>query len=796
MESAYIDYSMSVIVSRALPDARDGLKPVHRRILYAMGQLGLTHSRAFSKCAEVIGNVLGYYHPHGDSSVYDALVRLGQDWAMRYTLVDPQGNFGSIDGDSAAAYRYTECRMTSAAEAMLADLDEDTVDFQPNYNEKTTEPIVLPAALPNLLMNGAMGIAVGMTTSIPPHNLGELVSAINLLIDKPNAPVEELLKHIKGPDFPTGGAILGRDGIEKYLKTGRGSVKVRGIAGVEEVKGGKEQIVITEIPYNVNRATLVTQIADLVREKKIDGISDLRDESDERTRIVIELKRGEIPQVVINNLYKLTQLESNFSVILLALVNRRPKQMNVKEMLEAWLEHRREVTLRRTAFRKRKAEDRAHILEGYKIALDHLDDFVKIIRASANRDEAKEKLMKKYPLSERQANAILDLRLYQLTGMEREKIEAEYAELLKLIAELKEILGSEKKLLAVIKTELGDVAAQFGSPRKTQLLSDEGELQMEDLIANEGCLVTITHSGFIKRTPFSAYRSQKRGGKGVIGTGQHEEDFVEQLFDASTHDTLMFFTQNGRVFVEKVYDIPEGTRISKGRSIANLLALKPEEKLAAVLRIKDFSPECCIVLATRQGVIKKTNLAEYQNFRKGGTIGIVVDADDQVIAARLTKGHDELILLTRQGMSVRFSEDDMREQGRATRGVKGITLKEKDDAVIGMEVVDKDATILVAGRDGYGKRTSFEEYRLQKRGGSGIIAIKSDDVAGAIAVKDGDEIMLITAQGQSVRTRVNEVRIIGRSTQGVRLINLEKGDTLVGLCRVAEPEGEEKEAEE
>ena len=539
-------------------------------------------------------------------------------------------------------------------------------------------------------------------------------------------------------------------------------------------------------------------IADLVREKKLEGISDVRDESDENTRIVVELKRGEVAKVILNNLYKLTQLESSFGVILLALVNRRPKEMNIKEMLEVYLEHRRTVVMRRTAFRKKKAEDRAHILEGYLIALDNLDDFVKIIRASQNRDEAKVKLMAKYKkLSERQTDAILDLRLYQLTGMERAKIEAEYAELMKLIKELSEILSSEKKLLKVIKDELAEQKEAYNTPRKTQLVADDGELKMEDLIANEGCLVTVTHTGFIKRTPFSAYRSQKRGGKGIIAAGAaSEEDFVEQLFDASTHDYIMFFMQNGRVYVEKVYDIPEGSRIAKGRSIANLLELKGEEKPAAMLCVKEFAEDKYIMLATKNGVIKKTKLSEYVNFRKGGTIGIVVDEGDSVIAAKLTKGHDELILITRGGMSVRFSEDDARDQGRATRGVKGITLKDKKDAVVAMEVVDKESTLLIAGRDGYGKRTDYDEYRLQNRGGSGIIAIKSDEVSGALSVKETDEIMLITQQGQSVRTRVKEVRVIGRSTQGVRLINLAKGDTLVGICRVAEPEEAESEEKE
>jgi DNA gyrase subunit A len=796
MQTAYISYSMSVIISRALPDARDGLKPVQRRVLYAMLKEGLLHNRPFDKCAGVVGEVLKNYHPHGDSSVYDTLVRLGQHWVMRYPLIDPQGNFGSVDGDPPAAYRYTEARMTAMAETMLADIDEDTVDFQPNYKESTTEPTVLPAALPHLLMNGSMGIAVGMTTNIPPHNLGELVSALNAMIDNPAISLDELIKHIPGPDFPTGGAILGRDGIEKYLRTGRGSLKIRGIAGVEEVKGGREQIIITELPYNVNRASLVTQIAQLASEKTLEGVSDVRDESDERTRVVVEIKRGEDAKVVLNNIYKMTQLENNFSVILLALVNRRPKEMNIKEILEVYIEHRRAVVMRRTAYRKRKAEDRAHILEGYKIALDNLDDFVKIIRASANREEAKQRLLAKYPLSERQVDAILDLRLYQLTGMERGKIEEEYAQLMKLIAELKEILGSEKKLLKVIKEELTEVAGGFTSPRRTQLVRDPGDLKMEDLIANEGCLVTVTHSGFIKRTPFSAYRSQKRGGKGIIAAGSHDEDFVEQLFDASTHDYIMFFMNNGRVYVEKVYDIPEGARTAKGRMIANLLELKENEKLAAVVCIKDFAEDKYVVLATKNGIMKKTSLADYKNFRKGGTIGIVIDDDDQLIAARTTVGHDEIMAVTGGGMSIRFSEEDLRDQGRATRGVKGITLKDKNDRVVTLEVVHKEQTLLIAGRDGYGKRTSFEEYRLQGRGGSGIIAMKTDDVAGALSVGEADEIMLITQQGQSVRTRVREIRVIGRTTQGVRLINLAKGDTLVGICRVAEPSEEEGEAAE
>jgi DNA gyrase subunit A len=791
MERAYIDYSMSVIISRALPDARDGLKPVQRRILYAMIRQGMLHNRPFHKCAKVVGDVIGNYHPHGDQSVYDTLVRLGQHWVVRVPLIDPQGNFGSVDGDPPAAYRYTECRLTASAESLLKDLDEDTVDFQPNYNEESTEPSVLPAALPNLLMNGSTGIAVGMTTNIPPHNLGELIDGICLLIDNPNIEIEELMAVIKGPDFPTGGAILGRDGIESYMRTGRGIVKMRGVMHTEELKNGKEQIVVTEIPYNVNRANLVTKIAELVSNKVIEGVSDLRDESDENTRIVVELKRGEIPRVVVNKLFKHTPLESSFGVILLALVDRRPKEMNIKEMLVEYIEHRREVIRRRSEFRKAKAEARAHILEGFKIALDNLDDFVRIIRASQNRDEAKTRLMAKYPLSDRQATAILEMRLYQLTGLEREKIEAEYMELMKLIAELNEILQNEGRLLEVIKEELRELQGKHSTPRKTQFLAVEGDFKMEDLIVNEGCIITVSHKGFIKRTPVSSYRSQKRGGKGVIGTGQYEEDFVEHLFTASTHDYMMFFMNNGRVYVEKVYDIPEGTRISKGRSVRNVLEMQAEERIAAMIPVKDFGDEKHLVMATYNGVVKKTNLSEYKNYRRGGIIGINIDEGDALIGVKLTRGENELVLVTSAGMSIRFSENDLRDQGRATRGVKGISLKHKDDHVVTIEVVNPDETLLVAGVNGQGKRTAFDEYRLQNRGGSGIIAMRTEELVSALSVAEEDEIMLLTYHGQAVRTRVNEVRIIGRTTQGVRLINLAKGDKLVGISKIIEVDVDE-----
>lgn len=790
METAYIDYSMSVIVSRALPDARDGLKPVQRRVMYAMLREGLLHNRPFDKCAGVVGEVLKNYHPHGDGSVYDTIVRLAQKWVMRYPLIDPQGNFGSVDGDSAAAYRYTECRLKDYAEQMLRDLDEGTVNFVPNYKESTTEPSVLPAALPNLLLNGSTGIAVGMTTNIPPHNIGEIIDATCAILKNPNISVDDLLKIVTGPDFPTGGSVVGIEGIRKYLKTGRGIVRVRGTAHVEELKSGKEQIIITELPYNVNRATLVTKIAELVQAKTITEVSDLRDESDENTRIVIELKRGGIPRVVINKLFKHTQLENSFGVILLALDKRRPKQMNIKELLECYIEHRREVVYRRTEFRLRKAEDRAHILEGYRVALDNLDDIVKIIRKSKNRDEAKTELKKKYPFSERQANAIMDLRLYQLTGMEREKIENEYNELMKIIEEFRSILDSEGKLLEIIRSELMVMRDKYETERRTKVVPAEGEFKMEDVIANEGCIITVSHKGFIKRTGISAFKSQKRGGKGVIGATQHEDDFIEHLFSASTHDYIMFFTKKGRVYVEKVYEIPEGSRTAKGRSLANVLQLQKDEEIAATMCVKEISDAMHLVMGTKKGIVKKTSLSDYSNFRKGGIIGIKIDEDDELVNVILSTNGSELVIITRNGMSIRFAGSELRDQGRATRGVKGIKLK-GDDFVKAMEVVDSNSTLLIAGEQGLGKRTNYDQYRSQSRGGSGIIAIKTTGVAGALSVKEDDEIMMFTHSGQAVRSPVKGVRVIGRTTQGVRLVNLGKGDSLVGISKVIKVEEDE-----
>jgi DNA gyrase subunit A len=784
MQTAYIDYSMSVIISRALPDARDGFKPVQRRILYAMLREGLLHNRNFDKCAGVVGEVLKNYHPHGDSSVYDTLVRLAQHWVMRYPLIVPQGNFGSIDGDPPAAYRYTECKLEAIAEDMLKNIDEDTVDFVPNYKESTTEPSVLPAALPNLLINGSTGIAVGMTTNIPPHNLGEVVDAACAIIDNPKIELDELIQIIPGPDFPGGGFVHGTAGIQSYLRSGRGIVRTRGIAEVVETKG-KEEIIISAIPYNVNRASLVIRIAELIQTKQIDGISDLRDESTEVTRIVIELKRGAIPRVIINQLYKSTPLESSFGVILLALDNRRPKQMNIKELINCYIDHRREVIYRRTQFKLRKAEARAHILEGFRVALDNLDDFVKVIRDSSNREQARINLMAKYPISQIQTNAILELRLYQLTGLERGKIEEEYAELMTLITELRSILDSESKLLTVIKDELAEMKAKYNNPRRSKILEIDGDLSMEDIIPNEGCMITVSHKGFMKRTSLDEYRSQKRGGKGVIGSGQYDDDFVEHLFTASTHDNIMFFMNNGRVYVEKVYNIPEGSRTAKGRALTNIIELQKGEKIAAMICVNGFDQgEQRIVLATEQGVTKKTLLSDYRNHRKGGLIGINIDEGDNLIGARLTKGNDEILLVTSNAQSIRFPESDLRDQGRATRGVRGIKLKSEADKVVAIEIVDNEAKLLIAGANGLGKRTEFSEYRTQSRGGSGIIAIKSEKVAGALSVTDVDEIMMFTLKGQAVRSPIKDVRITGRAASGVKLVDLAKKDSLIGISKV------------
>ena len=828
---SFLDYSMSVIISRALPDARDGLKPSQRRILYAMQQLSLYPGRKPYKCAKICGDTSGNYHPHGEAVIYPTLVHMAQSWAMREMLVEGQGNFGSVEGDPPAAMRYTEARMTHLGAALMTDMDKDTVDFVPNYDERLTEPTVFPAAFPNMLVNGGTGIAVGMATNIPPHNLGEVIDGICAQIDDPEITSEGLMKYVKGPDFPTGCAICGIAGVRQYIETGRGSMKVRGIAGVEELKGNREQIVITEIPYNVNRATLVERVASLVNEKILTDITGIRDESDENTRVVIELKRDALPKVVINNLYKHTAMESSFAVNMLAIDHGKPKLLSLKEANAAFIEHRREVVLRRTRYELRKAEERAETLEGYLIALANLDEFIRIIRGSANRDEARVKLLAfeftrrqveqigvlirnparltegRYAFSEHQTNQILELRLYQLTGLEREKIINEYKELIERIKDLQDILAKEIRVFEIIKRELREIRQKYASPRLTQLVPDEGEINMEDLIANEGCIISITHGGFIKRTAVSAFRAQRRGGKGVIGmttregaTSEDEGDFVEHLFTATTHDYLMFFTESGRTYVEKVYEIPEMSRSSKGRSIANLLELRAGEKIAATIRVQSKSSgnganqvdqtwdeNLHIVFATRSGIVKKSNLSTFSNVRKGGIIAINIEEDDRLIDVVLTNGDNEIVLITSEGMSLRFHEDQLRDQGRNTVGVWGIR-PEKGDHVIANAIVNNDSMLLVAGENGIGKRTPFDDYRKQKRGGKGIITMKTGEktgrVVGALTVTEQDELMLITTKGQMVRTRVAEIRAVGRNTMGVKLMDLKSAEKLQAIARV------------
>jgi DNA gyrase subunit A len=835
---SFLDYSMSVIISRALPDARDGLKPSQRRILYAMHDLSLFPNRQHRKCAKICGDTSGNYHPHGEAVIYPTLVHMAQPWAMRERLVDGQGNFGSVEGDPPAAMRYTEARMTHLGAALMTDMDKDTVDFVPNYDETRTEPTVFPAAFPNLLVNGGTGIAVGMATNIPPHNLSEVIDGICAQIDNPDITLDELMNHVKGPDFPTGCAICGVSGVRQYLETGRGNMKVRGKAGVEELKGGREQIVITEIPYNVNRATLVERIAELVNEKVLTDISAIRDESDENTRVVIELKRDANPKIVINNLYKHTALESSFAVIMLAIDHGRPKLLSLKEANACYIEHRREVVLRRTRFELCKAEERAETLEGYLIALANLDEFIRIIRGSANRDEARVKLLAfeftkkqveqigiqirhesrlvdgRYAFSEHQANQILDLRLYQLTGLEREKIDSEYKELLGSIKDLRDILAKERRVLTIIERELREIRDKHGTPRLTELAPDEAEINMEDLIANEGCIISITHGGFIKRTAVSAFRAQRRGGKGVIGmstregaTEEDEGDFIEHLFTATTHDYLMFFTQSGRAYVEKVYEIPEMGRSAKGRSIANILELRPDEKIAATIRVQSkksgtgpnavdqtWDENLHIVFATRSGIVKKSNLSDYANVRKGGIIAIQIEEGDCLIDAKLTNGNNEIVLITKEGMSLRFHEEQLRDQGRNTVGVWGIR-PDKKDHVVAIAIVDPNAMLLVSGENGIGKRTPFDDYRRQSRGGKGIITMKTGEktgnVVGALTVTDKDELMLITTKGQMVRTRVKEIRVVGRNTMGVKLMDLRNGEKLQAIAPVVSQAEEE-----
>ncbi len=797
MRDSYISYAMSVIVGRALPDVRDGLKPVHRRILFAMKELSLEHNKAYKKCARIVGDCLGRYHPHGDVAVYDALVRMAQDFSLRYPLVDGQGNFGSVDGDSPAAMRYTEARLAHITDLMLQDLEKDTVKFVPNFDETMEEPTVLPAVLPNLLVNGSSGIAVGMATNIPPHNLNEVCDAVAALIDNPEMEIKDLMKHIKGPDFPTGGIIRGREGIKNAYTTGRGLLKIHAKAGVEEQKSGKEAIVITELPYQVNKASLITSIAGLVRDKKIEGISDVRDESDkDGIRVVIELKRGENAQIILNNLYKHTQMQETFGVIMLALVHGKPQVLNLKQLLQNYVEHRKDVIIKRTKFDLNKAQERAHILEGLKIALDNLDKIIKLIRNSKTPQAAKEGLMDNFDLSERQAIAILEMQLQRLTALEREKIDEEYLELIKKIAFYKSILESEKKVLEVIKGEVAALKEKFGDPRRTEILSEIEELSVEDLIAEEDVVITISHSNYIKRLPVSAYRKQKRGGKGVTGADMKEEDFVEHLFIASTHDFILFFTNKGRVYWMKVHEIPQASRQSRGKAIINMIQLEPGDSISAYIPVREFKEGCYLVMATKNGLIKKTDLTAFANPRKGGIIGITLEKDDELIKVGLTDGQQELFLATREGKAIRFAEEQVRDMGRGAKGVFGIRLGKKD-TMIAMATVEKDATLLTVTENGFGKRTDFTEYRVQSRGGKGIINIKANKnnglVVGVKTVTDKDELMLITSKGMIVRCAVKDIRATGRSTQGVRLMKLDSGDSIASIARVI-PDDDAEEA--
>ncbi len=795
MKSSYIDYSMSVITARALPDVRDGLKPSNRRVLVAMNDLNLAPGRPFRKCAKIAGDTSGNYHPHGEQVVYPTLVRMAQDFNMRYPLVEGQGNFGSIDGDEPAAMRYTEARLTALAMEMLADLEKDTVDFIPNYDGTLQEPKVLPGKFPNLICNGSSGIAVGMATNIPPHNLKETVDALVALIDEPNLEPEDFLKYVQGPDFPTGGIINGRSGIHEYFKTGKGRLTLRAKVFTENEKSGKQRIVVNEIPYQINKANLLERIAELVNAKTIEGISDLRDESDrDGMRIVIELKKDAFAEVVLNQLFKHTQMQATFGVINLSLVDGQPKVLNFKEMLDEFLKHRHIVITRRTQFELKKAEERAHILEGLKIALDHLDEVISLIRKSKTPEDAKQGLIKKFELSEIQAQAILDMRLQRLTGLERQKIEDEYVELLKTIAMLKEILASKAKRMAIIKEELLFLKTTYGDERRTEIKDEEeSEFSIEDLIAEEDMVITITHSGYCKRLPVTSYRKQQRGGRGAIGIETKEEDFVEHLFIASTHEYILFFTSAGKCYWLKVHEIPQGGKLAKGKPIVNLLALQEGEKVAAMLPVRKFDELHYIILCTRQGTIKKTVLSAFSNPRKGGIIAIGIDKGDQLIDAALTDGQSEIVLATRQGMAIRFHEEKVRDMGRGAYGVRGITLEDKD-YVIGMVVIRREATLLVVTGKGYGKRTDISDYRVTNRGGKGVINLKvTDKVGEVVAIKealDSDELMIITQKGIIIRQPIGKIKVIGRNTQGVRLINLDAGDRVVDVARVV-PEEEE-----
>jgi len=790
MKKSYLEYSMSVIVGRALPDIRDGLKPVHRRVLFAMHEMGNTFNRPYKKSARVVGDVIGKYHPHGDSAVYDTIVRLAQDFSMRYPLVDGQGNFGSVDGDPPAAMRYTEVRMTRLAQNFLNDIDKETVDFAANYDGSMLEPLVLPTSIPNLLVNGSSGIAVGMATNVPPHNLNEVCDAIALLIDHPESGLDDLTRIIPGPDFPTAGFILATKGIREAYETGRGVIKIRARAFIEKAGQNRERIIISELPYQVNKAKLLERIAELVKEKKVEGITDIRDESDrDGMRVAIEVRRDANPHVILNRLYKFTQMEISFGIILLAIVKGRPQVLNLKEILEKFIEHRREIIVRRTIYDLKKAEDRAHILEGLRKALDFLDEVIEVIRSSADAKEAKSRLMADFTLTEIQAQAILDMRLQRLTGLEREKIAAEYQDLIKSIARYKAILESPAMVLQIIKDEMKEIRDRHGDERRTEILYESGDIDVEDLIAEEDMVVTISHEGYIKRNPISLYRAQRRGGKGLTGVRPKEEDFVELFFVGSSHDYLLFFTNKGRVYWKKVHEVPEGGRMSRGKAIINLLELQKGEKVATTLAIRDFSGTKYVVMATKEGLVKKTELTAYANPRTGGIVAIKIKEEDELIGVRVSTGSQDLFLTTRQGKSIRFSESEIREMGRVAAGNIGIRM-EAGDEVVGMEVLDEGATILTVTENGYGKRTRTEEYRIQGRGGKGILTIKTSERNGPVVyayqVTDQDQLMIITEQGKIIRLRAAEISVIGRNTQGVKLIDLGEGEKVVAVAKVIE----------
>jgi len=797
MKNSYIDYSMSVIVGRALPDVRDGLKPVHRRILYSMIELGITPDKPHKKSARIVGDVLGKYHPHGDTAVYDAMVRLAQDFSMRYMLVDGHGNFGSVDGDGAAAMRYTEARLSKMAMEMIRDINKDTVDYRPNFDESLKEPSVLPSKFPNLLVNGSNGIAVGMATNIPPHNLCEVIDGVVTLIDNSEAQVEDLMEHIKGPDFPTAATIMGTEGIKEAYTTGRGRIKVRAKASIEEVNKGRQQIIITEIPYQVNKARLIEKIAELVRDKKVEGISDLRDESDrEGMRIVIELKRDANANVVLNKLYKHTQLEDTFGVIMLAIVNGEPKVLNLKEVLTHYLDHQKDIITRRTQFDLNKAEERAHILEGLKIAIDNLDEVIKLIRGSENTQIAKTGLMETFTLSEKQAQAILDMRLQKLTGLEIEKVEEEYEDLIKLINHFKEILANERLMLNIIKDELIEIKEKYGDERRTEITRAIGEINIEDMITEEEVVITLTHFGYIKRLPADTYKSQKRGGKGIAALTTREEDFVENLITSSSHDYLLFFTNFCRVYKLNVYEIPEARRQAKGTAIVNLIPLSPNETVAATIPVGRQFDSKYLVLATKNGIIKKTQLSQFESTRKSGLIAISIREDDELIKVKLTDEDSEIILITAQGMSIRFKEQDVRDMGRSAMGVKGINLSPKDH-VVSMEIVEENKDLLVISEKGFGKRTDTSEYRLQTRGGKGIktynVTGKTGPLVGAKIVTDEDEVLLINNYGTVIRLNVSNISKLGRNTKGVTLMRMEEDQSIITIALMASTENEEVE---